>query len=70
MPTYLFGQQQPEYEPTPEEIREACLFIQREWSPAERRRRSNQRTERQLSRGFTEGRIRQVRSDYPEPKDD
>lgn len=34
---------QPHYEPTPEQIRAACLEIQNEWTETERRRRSSQR---------------------------
>jgi hypothetical protein len=30
----------PVYEPTPEQIQAACREIQREWTPAERRRRN------------------------------
>jgi hypothetical protein len=34
---------QPHYEPTPEQIRQACLEIQQGWTETERRRRSSQR---------------------------
>ena len=44
------GDQVPAYEPTPEQIRDACSEIQKDWTPAERRRRSNQRSERMIQR--------------------
>jgi hypothetical protein len=45
----IYGEQRPLYEPTPEEIRAACLAIQKEWTDAERRRRANHRSN---TRGF------------------
>lgn len=45
----IYGDQRPLYEPTPEEIRAACLAIQKEWTETERRRRS---THRSNPRGF------------------
>jgi hypothetical protein len=40
----IYGEQRPLYEPTPAEIRAACLEIQKEWTDSERRRRSNRRS--------------------------
>ncbi len=51
------GDQVPAYEPTPEQIRQACLEIQSEWTPAERRRRANQLSERMLQRQVAPRRI-------------
>jgi len=44
----------PQYEPTPEEIRAACLEIQQEWTETERRRRACQRP---MSRLFQSSRV-------------
>ena len=49
--------QQPEYEPSIEEIEAAKAEIQKEWTPAEKRRRANQKTLRELAR-----------KDRPEPE--
>jgi hypothetical protein len=40
----IYGEQRPLYEPTPDEIRAACAAIQKEWTDAERRRRSTHRS--------------------------
>lgn len=42
--TRSYVDQRPLYEPTPDEIREACLAIQKGWTDAERRRRSTHRS--------------------------
>jgi hypothetical protein len=55
--TFRNGDQVPAYEPTPEQIREACMEIQAEWTPAERRRRANQRSERMMQRYVSSRRI-------------
>jgi len=55
--TFRNGDQVPAYEPTPEQILAACLEIQGEWTPAERRRRANQRSERMMQRSVSARRI-------------
>lgn len=42
------GKQEPDYEPTQEQIAEATAEIRKTWTPAEHRRRAGQKTEREL----------------------
>jgi hypothetical protein len=53
----VMAEQRPLYEPTPEQIRAACAEIQKGWTEAERRRRSNQRSTRWVQESTMQRRI-------------